>query len=215
MKTGLLRMSQKAHQTRGFRERAREMSIGLIFCAFDFKSLEPNRLAGDFPLPVHNVIAKAKGEGLKHDSKDHQKHCRVSGDSRLLGTRETAHMLSKSRSWFFSRIHAETVQLRCRSSRINNLARNSSFIATLKLCGAAQRLRGSAQSPCGTALNVRSKRRRGRQNIFNVDPLSGIVAGIARGAVTRGGLCFARLKQAVERQISKRIGFNEAANLFD
>ena len=54
-----------------------------------------------------------------------------------------------------------------------------------------------------------------RQDLFHVDPLRGIVAGVAGGAVADFLLVLQDLQQPVERQIGQRVGLDVLANLFD
>ena len=53
------------------------------------------------------------------------------------------------------------------------------------------------------------------KDIFDVDPLGGIVAGVAGGAEAVALAAVAGFQQPFERKIGQRIGFDELANLFD
>src|SRR5947209_10630133 len=65
------------------------------------------------------------------------------------------------------------------------------------------------------ALSRYLKRCRGRQDVFNVDPLGGVVAGVAGHAEAIALASVASLEQAFEREVRKRIRLDELANLFD
>lgn len=56
---------------------------------------------------------------------------------------------------------------------------------------------------------------RDRQDLFDVDPLSGILPGIAGRAIAHFFLVLKGLEQALEREMRKRIGLDEATNLFN
>lgn len=55
----------------------------------------------------------------------------------------------------------------------------------------------------------------GGKNLFDVDPLRGVVAGVAGRAVARFAFVADGSQQAIQRKIRERIGLDKLANPLD